>query len=193
MHHSESIGGCSMTINIYSEYRDEDGNLIDGRTKLFVSADNVDENGNFQNFQSGLLASPITSGFFYIIDSWILHQIHKLKIVGGMLTVKDGETLQERIKTPEEVRMEELEKEIQMLKARQNIQPAYNEESSQLININTADYDALLTLTGIGETKANAIIDYRKKQGNFKDPEDIMQVPGIGPSLYDGLKNEITV
>lgn len=193
MHHSESIGGCLMTINIYSEFRDEDGNLIDGRTKLFVSAANVDENGDFQNFQSGLLASPITSGFFYIVDSWIIHQIEKLKIVGGVLTVKDGEQLQERIKTPEEVRMEELEKEIQILKAKQNVQPSYIEESSQLININTANFDSLLTLTGIGETKANAIIVYRTEQGEFTVAEHIMQVPGIGPSLYDGLKDEITI
>ena len=117
-------------VNMYEELLDKDGNAISSRTKLFVPAKEVKEDGSFISFQSGVLVTPDTSGYFFIVDSWILHQIEKLKIVGGMLFVKDGEQLQEPIKSPEELRMEELEKELQMLKAKQNIQPAFTEEST---------------------------------------------------------------
>lgn len=61
------------------------------------------------------------------------------------------------------------------------------------ININTADETALQTLDGIGETKAKAIIEYRNKNGNFKTIEDIKNVSGIGDSIYEKIKDNITV
>lgn len=61
------------------------------------------------------------------------------------------------------------------------------------ININTADKTTLQTLDGIGETKAKAIIEYRNKNGNFKTIEDIKNVSGIGDSVYEKIKDNITV
>lgn len=61
-----------------------------------------------------------------------------------------------------------------------------------LLNINTASLDELLTLTGVGESKAKAIIEYRK-ENKFKSIEDIMKVSGIGQSVFDKIKEDITV
>ena len=61
------------------------------------------------------------------------------------------------------------------------------------VNINTADIETLQTLTGIGEVKAQAIIDYRNKNGDFKNIEDIKNVSGIGDSVYEKIKDNITV
>lgn len=60
------------------------------------------------------------------------------------------------------------------------------------ININTATEAELMTLTGIGESKAKAIIEYRKKN-KFKTIEDIKEVSGIGDSVFDKIKENITV
>lgn len=60
------------------------------------------------------------------------------------------------------------------------------------ININEATSAELQTLDGIGEAKAKAIIDYREKNGNFKQIEDIKNVSGIGDSIYEKIKNNIT-
>ena len=60
------------------------------------------------------------------------------------------------------------------------------------ININTASLEELMTLTGIGETKAEAIIKYRE-ENKFKTIEDIMEVSGIGESTFEKIKNNITV
>ncbi|AGF78341.1 competence protein ComEA-like protein with helix-hairpin-helix repeat region [Desulfocapsa sulfexigens DSM 10523] len=61
------------------------------------------------------------------------------------------------------------------------------------ININTADEKTLATLPGIGEAKAAAIVQYRKDNGNFKSPQDIVQVKGIGQKVFEKLSKEITV
>ena len=60
------------------------------------------------------------------------------------------------------------------------------------ININEASMEELLTLNGIGEAKAKAIIKYREKM-NFKSIEDIKNVEGIGYNLFDQIKESITV
>lgn len=64
--------------------------------------------------------------------------------------------------------------------------------TSALININTASKDTLMTLTGIGESKALAIIEYRITSP-FKTIEEIMNVAGIGEKLYNEIKDYITV
>src|SRR5437016_1141612 len=61
------------------------------------------------------------------------------------------------------------------------------------VNINTATKEELDALPGIGPVKAQAIIDYRAKNGPFKTPEDIMKVPGIKEGEFGKLKGQITV
>lgn len=63
----------------------------------------------------------------------------------------------------------------------------------QIVNINTASKEELTTISGIGESKAKSIIDYREEHGNFKDIEDIQNVSGIGATVYAKIKDYITV
>lgn len=70
--------------------------------------------------------------------------------------------------------------------------PAGTEGTSK-VNVNTAGIEELMTLTGIGQTRAEAIIAYREKEGAFQSPEDIMNVDGIKEGIYEKLKDEITV
>lgn len=61
------------------------------------------------------------------------------------------------------------------------------------ININTAGAEELMTLKGIGESRAREIIAYREKHGRFSKIEDIMQVPGIKDGAFQKIKDDITV
>lgn len=61
------------------------------------------------------------------------------------------------------------------------------------VNINSAGAAELETLPGIGEVIAQRVIEFREKQGLFKAPEDIMKVSGIGPKIYEGIKDKIKV
>ncbi len=61
------------------------------------------------------------------------------------------------------------------------------------VNINTADEKVLMTIPGIGPSKAAAIIQYRTDQGPFKSPESLMEVSGIGQKTFEKLESQITV
>lgn len=61
------------------------------------------------------------------------------------------------------------------------------------VNLNTATETELMTLTGIGETKAKQIISYREEHGAFLAAEELMNVSGIGESTYEKIKDDITV
>lgn len=60
------------------------------------------------------------------------------------------------------------------------------------VNINTATKEELMSLQGIGESKANDIIKYRETNGNFNSIEDIKKVTGIGESVFASIKENIT-
>ncbi len=59
------------------------------------------------------------------------------------------------------------------------------------ISINTADLETLMQLPGIGETTAQAIIDYRQTNGLFQTIEQLMEVPGIKEGKFEPLKDRI--
>jgi len=61
------------------------------------------------------------------------------------------------------------------------------------VNINKASVSELTTLNKVGEKYAERIVEYRKKNGAFKKPEDIMNVKGIGIKIYEVNKNVIVV
>ena len=61
-----------------------------------------------------------------------------------------------------------------------------------MISITKASKEDLMTLPSIGESKAQNIIDYRNKNG-FKTIEEIKNVEGIGDSLYEKIKDKITL
>ena len=68
-----------------------------------------------------------------------------------------------------------------------------DKENGSKVNINTATQTELETLSGIGPSTALKIINYRKENGEFKQIEDIKNVPGIGEAKFEGLKEEICV
>jgi len=71
--------------------------------------------------------------------------------------------------------------------------PSGEEMSGDKININTASAKTLMLLDGIGEKLSERIIEYRTKNGEFRTIENIMDVSGIGESLYNDIKDKICV
>lgn len=65
--------------------------------------------------------------------------------------------------------------------------------SGDVININTASKEQLMKISGVGKTKAEAIIAHREKNGDFKKKEDITKVRGIGKSTFEKIKDKIEV
>lgn len=90
--------------------------------------------------------------------------------------LEDGEKL--FIPTKEEVTILELEQQA---------------KESGIININTAELEALCTLPGIGESRARDIIMFREKNGQFEHIEDIMKVSGIKTNAFEKIKDKIAI
>lgn len=67
------------------------------------------------------------------------------------------------------------------------------DENEEKVNINTASASQLETLSGIGPSLAEKIISYREEKGPFQSLQDLMDVSGIGDSLFENIKNDISL
>lgn len=108
--------------------------------------------------------------------------------------LSDGEKIY--VPNKEETSQENQEKEY-ITSAKDNSEQSENGAKSTdinlKININTAKQEELTQITGVGESTAKKIIEYRTQNGKFKSIEDIKNIPGIGDSKFNAMKEEITV
>lgn len=72
-------------------------------------------------------------------------------------------------------------------------EPEPEEETTDLVNVNTATEEELIALPGIGEVRAAAIVEYRQEYGPFQAVEDLLLVPGIGEGILNQLMGLVTV
>ena len=61
------------------------------------------------------------------------------------------------------------------------------------VNINTATKEELMTLPGIGESKAQSVIQYREEHGEFKEVEELTNIPGIKRGVYEKIKELVRI
>lgn len=117
----------------------------------------------------------------------------------GVYSVTSGETLYELITlaggltlmaSTENINLTKILTENQMITIPKK---SISISNSSLININTADVTTLCILPGIGNSKANAIINYRNNNGLFQSIEDITNVSGISNEIFKKLKDYICV
>ncbi len=131
----------------------------------------------------GAVANP---GVYYMEPGSIKQDA--LYAAGGFSKDADGEyiNLAEEISSGEKIYFpskDETEYYLNIMK----------EEASGLVNINTADEETLMTLPGIGKSKAKAIVEYREEHGDYKSVDDIKQISGIKDGVYNNIKDYICV
>ncbi len=101
--------------------------------------------------------------------------------------VSDGERL--RILTEEETDLLRQEG----MTSEEGRSSALSDDTDMPVNINTAPLEILMTLPGIGESRARAILDYRNRNGAFASTDELRNVSGIGDKLYERIAGRITV
>lgn len=168
---------------------------IDRKEALKVNNENIkDYDGKIAVYITGEVKNP---GVYYL-DEQSARLYNLLDVCGGILEDADIEKLNlakklvdsEKIvitKKLEKQNIEEIEEKIDESEGTYCI-----DEDDEKININNASKEELMSLNGIGESTANKIIEYRKKN-SFVDIEDIMNVDGIGKSKYENIKNHICI
>lgn len=72
-------------------------------------------------------------------------------------------------------------------------QSSANTQKDSKVNINLATVEDFKTIKGIGEAKANSIVEYREKNGGFNSIEDVKNVDGIGEKMFEKIKDRLTV
>jgi len=71
--------------------------------------------------------------------------------------------------------------------------PLHQEQREKKINLNQATTIELQLLPGVGPSLSRRIVEYREANGQFRQIEDLMQIPGIGPKTFERIKGDITV
>ena len=102
-------------VNIYDNIKDENGIEDPNRTRLFITK--VDDSGTISEFLSGNSAVPMTNGTLFIVDDWLIDQLDKVVFKDGTLQVKEGEQLDEPVKSEKELQREELLRQLALLDA----------------------------------------------------------------------------
>jgi competence protein ComEA len=86
-----------------------------------------------------------------------------------------------------------LQSKSQMLEDEKSGGSGQNSKTSELISLNKATKEELMTLPGVGESKASDIIKYREEHGGFATTEELMEISGIKEGVYNKLSDKITV
>jgi competence protein ComEA len=63
---------------------------------------------------------------------------------------------------------------------------------SRDIDLNTANQASLAALPDVGDARAEAIVEYRRQHGSFKDVEEVKQIPGVGDEVFASFKDLVT-
>ena len=103
-------------LELYDDVRLSDGSIASGRTKLFIK-ETLDD-GTISNCQTGSLLLPDGVGTIFIVDDWLIDQLDKMQFKDGVLSVKEGEQLDEPVKSELEQEEEELLKRLAELRAK---------------------------------------------------------------------------
>lgn len=135
-------------------------------------------------YVTGAVKNP---GVYYLDKNSRVYQL--LDICGGVLENADISKLNLALKLNDSDKIDVPTKKEESLDE-EEIEEV--DESSDKVNINEADVEELKTLNGIGESTAKKIITYRK-ENRFETIEDIMNVPGIGESKFNNIKEDICV
>ena len=126
-----------------------------------------------------------------------------IKLAGGLSNDADTNTINLSKKVVNEMviyvpKKEEIKKEEPLndveINKEDNLETVLENPSiNTKVNINSASLSELQTLDGIGEAKAQSIIDYRNQVGLFKDISELMNVSGIGETVFAKIKDNITI
>lgn len=154
-----------------------------------IESDEIEESVKMVVHVCGQVIHP---GVYELNESSRIYEA--VSMAGGMTeaAAKDYVNQAEFLKDGQKIYIPSVE-EIQQGEIKQNSIASHTDQGEKKVNINTADKVELMSLTGIGEMRAKAIIEYRQTKGSFESAEELMQVEGIKQGTYDKIKDLVTV
>ena len=189
----EASGIEEISLEETAESGETEEEDLSGETQEEDKEESGEEPGSIFVYVCGQVAAP---GVYELPGGARVYQA--IEMAGGTLEGASPESLNlaqqaedgQKIYVPTE---EEAQTGAALQDTPGGVQDTASDQAAGKVNLNTAGLEELMTLTGIGQTRAEAILAYREEEGDFRSPEDIMNVEGIKEGIYEKLKDEITV
>lgn len=189
----EASGIEEISLEETAESGETEEEDLSGETQEEDKEESGEEPGSIFVYVCGQVAAP---GVYELPGDARVYQA--IEMAGGTLEGASPESLNlaqqaedgQKIYVPTE---EEAQTGAALQDTMGGAQDTASDQAAGKVNLNTAGLEELMTLTGIGQTRAEAILAYREEEGDFRSPEDIMNVEGIKEGIYEKLKDEITV
>lgn len=194
-----------LNIGKVTEFNKEEKENTTINASIEESKNDIEEKENKENKEE---PKEMGTGIFVHIDGWIQNPgVYEIKENDRVNTIiekagglKEGASIKSinlaaRLSDGDKIYIpnREEEKQIETTEVKRNNTGTVKITKNSKININKASISELKQITGIGESTANKIIDYRDNVGKFKKIEDIKEVKGIGDSKYESIKDKITI
>ena len=194
-----------LNIGKVTEFNKEKKENTTINASIEESKNDIEEKENKENKEE---TKEMGTGIFVHIDGWIQNPgVYEIKENDRVNTIiekagglKEGASIKSinlaaRLSDGDKIYIpnREEEKQIETTEVKGNNTGTVKITKNSKININKASISELKQITGIGESTANKIIDYRDNVGKFKKIEDIKEVKGIGDSKYESIKDKITI
>lgn len=188
------LGGCGSDAEVYLAGEEESPKAAPQEES--AAAENAEEpdsgdaqkDGTIWVYVCGAVHAP---GVYELPSGSRIY--HVIQAAGGMLPEAETRAVNQaqELSDGEQITVPTVEE------AQDPAQPAVSGGSAASgdgkVNLNTAGIEELCTLTGIGETRAQAIVDYREQNGGFQSIEELMNIDGIKEKTFEKLKEEVTV
>lgn len=194
-----------LNIGKVTEFNKEEKENTTINASIEESKNDIEEKEIKENKEE---TKEMGTGIFVHIDGWIQNPgVYEIKENDRVNTIiekagglKEGASIKSinlaaRLSDGDKIYIpnREEEKQIETTEVKGNNTGTVKITKNNKININKASISELKQITGIGESTANKIIDYRDNVGKFKKIEDIKEVKGIGDSKYESIKDKITI
>lgn len=185
------LNGCgtSKEAEISWQIGEEISTQTEGLLEEEDSTENAEESLIFV-YICGAIANP---GVYQIAEGSRLFEA--IEAAGGMLEDADmtSQNLARILQDGEQIQILTMDEVKELEEAGLSVQAGSTTKNNGLININTASVQELTTLTGIGESRAQAIVEYRETNGSFTSIDGIKNVSGIKDALFEKIKDKITI
>lgn len=194
-----------LNIGKVTEFNKEEKENTTINPSIEESKNDIEEKENKEKKEE---PKEMGTGIFVHIDGWIQNPgVYEIKENDRVNTIiekagglKEGASIKSinlaaRLSDGDKIYIpnREEEKQIETTEVKGNNTGTVKITKNSKVNINKASISELKQITGIGESTANKIIDYRDNVGKFKKIEDIKEVKGIGDSKYESIKDKITI
>lgn len=171
-----------ISINYYSKAKDKEIQVIKNEDMTKEAAEK-----KIQVYICGEVKKP---GVYELHEGDRL--IKLISLAGGITEKGDENSINMSVKLKDEDYIR-IPTKLNENASGNQIQSSTGYDFSGKININTASLEELKTLPRIGDALASRILEYRTKNGPFKDIKDIKNVSGIGEKMFENIKDKICV